>query len=300
MAEAKRFQSIVRSVTISKDDMRKLLTMPFEEMDEWSPVKVVVLPDGKAVCEVMARSMVETIKENNRQGKITTFILPVGPTGQYPIAAEISNREGVSWKNVWTFNMDEYLDWENRPIPPDHPMSFKGAMERELFSRLNPELTVPPEQRWFPDPMDPDAIDRKIDEVTNGQGVDVTYGGIGEHGHIAFNEAPDLMAHYTHLTPEQFKNSKTRVLPHLNPETWARAFRMPLYTLTPPGAVTLGMRVLLGGKRIELAGWDYVTRIAAMHPPTMEFPVTYIQEHPNPKETVVIYAPKVSVYPRED
>lgn len=289
----KRFEGIVRNVTIARDDLRRLLDMPFEEIDEWSPVKVVITPDRDANCRALAQAMVDQIKANNREGKPTTFILPVGPTAQYPIAAEISNRERVSWKNVWTFNMDEYLDWEGRPIPEDHPMSFHGSMNRNLWERLDPELRAPAEQRWFPDPFDPDAIDRKIEEVTGGQGVDICFGGIGEHCHVAFNEAPDLMAHYVHLTPEEFKQSKTRVLPHLNPETLSRAFRSPLYTLCPPGAVTLGMKVILGAKRIELAGAGPQARITAMHPPTMDYPSTFIQEHPNPKSTVTLYLARV-------
>lgn len=285
---AKRFQGIVRSMTLSREDMQRLLTMPLEEMDEWSPIKVIVFEERRQAMEAMARSMVETIRNNNAQGKVTTFILPVGPVEQYPIAAEISNRERINWKNVWTFNMDEYLDWEGRPIAEDHPMSFHGAMKRYLFDLLDEDLRIPEEQRWFPDPFNPDAIDAKIDEVTQGQGVDICFGGIGEHGHIAFNESPDLLGHYAHITPEEFKNSKTRVLT-LNPETLVRAQRHPLYTLCPPMAVTLGMRVILGAKRIELASAGIIAKIAAMHPPTMDFPVTYIQEHPNPKETVRLF-----------
>ena len=288
MPRAKRFKGIVHTVTLSKEDMTRLLNMPVEEVDAWSPVKVELYDDSEGLYRAMARSMVDTIAENNRAGKVTTFILPVGPTAQYPIAADISNQERVSWKNVWTFNMDEYLDWEGRPIPEDHPMSFHGSMKRALFDQLDAELRIPEEQRWFPDPFAPDAIDDKIAEVTGGEGVDVCYGGIGEHGHIAFNESPDLMAHYAHLTPEEFKNSKTRVLP-LNPETLVRALRSPLYTLCPPGAVTLGMRVILGAKRIELATGGVIARIAAMHPPSMDFPVTFIQEHANARETVKLY-----------
>jgi len=288
MPRAKRFKGIVHTVTLSKEDMTRLLNMPVEEVDAWSPVKVELYDDSEGLYRAMARSMVDKIAENNRAGKVTTFILPVGPTAQYPIAADISNQERVSWKNVWTFNMDEYLDWEGRPIPEDHPMSFHGSMKRALFDQLDAELRIPEEQRWFPDPFAPDAIDDKIAEVTGGEGVDVCYGGIGEHGHIAFNESPDLMAHYAHLTPEEFKNSKTRVLP-LNPETLVRALRSPLYTLCPPGAVTLGMRVILGAKRIELATGGVIARIAAMHPPSMDFPVTFIQEHANAKETVKLY-----------
>ncbi len=289
MASEKRFKGVVRNVTLTREDMKKLLELPLEEMGDWSPVKVVLFPDMKAVCTAMARNMVDMVAQNNRLGKPTSFILPVGPTAQYPIAAEMSNSEEVSWANVWTFNMDEYLDWEGRPISDDHSMSFHKAMKEGLFDRLDPKLTVPEGQRWFPDPFDPDAIDRKIEEVTGGEGVDICYGGIGEHGHVAFNEAPDLMTHYAHLTPDEFKQSKSRVLPHLSAETWARAFRNPLYTLTPPGAVTLGMKVILGAKRIELATAGTISRIAAMHPPTMDFPVTFIQEHSSPKETVVLY-----------
>ncbi|HHX65735.1 MAG TPA: glucosamine-6-phosphate isomerase [Chloroflexi bacterium] len=284
----KRFRGIVRSVTLCKEDMMKLLTMPADEINAWSPVTVRLFPDYDAALAAMARSMVDTIAENNRAGRITTLILPVGPTAQYPIAAEISNREGISWKNVWTFNMDEYLDWEGRLIPRDHPMSFRAAMERELFDRLDEELRIPEEQRWFPDPFAPDAIDAKIKELTGGEGVDVCFGGVGEHGHIAFNEAPDLLAHYAHLTPDEFKNSRTRVL-SLNPETATRAFRSPLYTLCPPGAVTLGMKAILGARRIELATRGTLLRLAAMHPPTMDYPVTLIQEHPRAKETVIMY-----------
>ena len=294
MAADKRFRGIVRNVTVSKEDMLRLLEMPLDGMDEWSPIRVVVLPTYEACTDAMAKSMVDEIRKNNQQGRITTFILPVGPVTQYPVAAEISNRERISWKNVWTFNMDEYLDWEGRPIPEDHPMSFHGSMKRNLFDRLDPELRIPEAQRWFPDPFNPDAVDRKIDEISGGQGVDVCFGGIGEHGHIAFDEAPDLMTHYMHLTPDEFKQSKSRVLPHLNMETLARAFRSPLYTLCPPGAVTLGMKVILGAKRIELVGRGPITKIAAMHPPTMDYPVTFIQEHSDPKETVTLYTARES------
>jgi glucosamine-6-phosphate deaminase len=286
----KRFKPIVSTVTISRADMELLLTMPLDDIQSWSPVKVVIYDTWRPVMEHMAKAMVDKIKENNAQGRISTFICPVGPTEQYPIAAEISNREHISWKNVWTFNMDEYLDWQGRPIPEDHPMSFHGAMKHELFDRLDEDLRIPEAQRWFPDPFNPDAIDNKIDQVTGGQGVDICFGGIGEHGHVAFNEAPDLMAHYVHMTVEDFKNSSSRVLPHLNPETLSRAYRTPLYTLCPPGAVTLGMRPILQAKTIMLSTAGVMLRFAAMHPPSIDYPVTFIQEHADPMGTVTLVA----------
>jgi len=280
-----RFKGIVRTVTLSADDMRKLLTVPLDEIDNWSPVKAVVLPDWKSVHAAVARTMVDKINANNEKGEITKFILPVGPIDQYPIAAEMSNKEEVSWKNVWTFNMDEYLDWEGRPIPEDHPHSFHAAMKRSLFNVLKEVLRPPEGQRWFPDPFDPDAIDEKIDELG---GVDIAYGGIGEHGHIAFNEP--VNTYFMRLTPEEFKRSKTRVV-ELNPDTLTRGLRSTLFEI-PPRAVTLGMRVILEAKSIILVSGGPQFRIACMHPPSMDFPVTHIQEHPNPKETVAVYTAK--------
>ena len=282
VSELPRFNGITQTVTLSAEDMRSLMQLPPHEIDNWSPVKVTILPDWEAVMQTLARTLVDTIKANNDQGKRTTLILPVGPVAQYPIAAQISNEEKVSWKQVWTFNMDEYLDWEGRPIPPSHPWSFHRSMEENLFTLLDPALRIPEQQRWFPDPMNPDAIDDQIDALG---GIDVAYGGIGLHGHIAFNEPVDTF--YLRLTPQEFKQSRTRVV-SLNSDTMTRTLRAGHNM--PPLAVTLGMRVILEARKIILAGNGSVFRIAAMHPPSMNYPVTYIQEHPNPKETVTLYA----------
>jgi len=296
-----RFKGIIQRVALSTEDLEKLLTIPPEEIDAWSPVKVVILKDQETLYETFARSIADKIKKNNEANKPTKLILPVGPTPQFPILAEICNKEKISWKNVWTFNMDEYLDWEGRLIPPDHPMSFKGYMHRNLFNLLNPEICIPLEQTWFPDPFNPDVIDQKISELG---GVDTTYGGIGYHGHIAFNEPVDT--YYFRLTPEEFKNAKSRVV-NLNTDTFVINSLCGIggnpYGL-PPKAVTLGMKSILGAKTIELycdggdLNWQLATfRIACMHPPTLDRPVTFVQEHPNPKETVTIYADQRTAAP---
>lgn len=54
--------------------------------------------------------MANKLKENNQKGIFTSFILPVGPTGQYKRFARICNLEKISCKNLITVNMDEYLD----------------------------------------------------------------------------------------------------------------------------------------------------------------------------------------------
>jgi len=287
-----RFEGIVEKVTLKAKDMEKLLTMPAEEIDNWSPVKVVILPDTDTLYRTFARSIADKIKANNEAGKLTKLVLPVGPTPQYPILAEISNKEEISWEDVWTFNMDEYLDWQGRPVPEDHPMSFKGFMRRNLFNLLKKGIRIPEEHIWFPDPFNPDMIDEKIEEIG---GIDTAYGGIGYHGHIAFDEP--VNTYYTGLTPEEFKKSKTRVV-DLNSDTLVINSVCGIggnpYGL-PPKAVTLGMKPILEARTIELycdgGSWQQTSfRIACMHPLTLDRPVTYVQEHPDPKNTVTIFA----------
>lgn len=289
-----RFEGVVEKVTLSEEDLLKLLTLPAEQIDDWSPVKVVIHPDLRALYSAFARSIADHVKRNNSENKPTKLILPVGPTDQYPILAEICNRENISWRDVWTFNMDEYLDWQGRPVPVSHPMSFEGCMYRLLFNRLREDLRIQKEHAWFPNPFDPDAIDKKIVEVG---GIDVAYGGIGYHGHIAFNEPVNTF--FTRLTPDEFKSSKTRVV-EMNPDTYVvnsiRGAGGNCYMISPK-AVTLGMRPVLEAKKIELycdggeQGWQQTTfRMACMHPPTLDRPVTYIQEHRDAKNTVAVHA----------
>ena len=94
-------------------------------------------PDIPRLLDHFARSIADEI----RAREVTRFILPVGPMGQYPRLAEITNRERISWRNVHVFQMDEFLDWQGRPIPLDHPLSFEGAMRR-FFASIDPELRI--------------------------------------------------------------------------------------------------------------------------------------------------------------
>lgn len=68
--------------------------------------------------------MVTKLKGNNKKGVLTSFILPVGPKGQYKRFARICNMEKISCKNLITINMDEYLDDNGNYISEDHPPEF--------------------------------------------------------------------------------------------------------------------------------------------------------------------------------
>jgi glucosamine-6-phosphate deaminase len=265
------------------DNLPEYLQIPAAELARASKVSLHILPDLPALYQHFARSIAGEIEANNRLGNLTRLILPVGPLGQFPILADICNRERISWKNVFTFNMDEYCDWQGRVVPASHPLSFRGFIQTNLFERLEPEIRIPDAQIHFPDPLNLDWISERIQAVG---GIDTCYGGIGYHGHVAFNEAP--ISRWYLVTPDQFRNSLTRLV-QLEPETIVmNSIRSTggNPAAMPPMAVTLGMHDIFNARRIRLycqgGSWQRTAlRIAVLGEETVSYPVTLLQGHPD-------------------
>ena len=172
-----------------------------EELGKGTPVKVRVLGDLASIAKDFAAALLAEIR-----GGAKTFIVPVGPVDQFPLLAELINEQRVDCRDAVLINMDEYLTDDDRWIDRDHPLSFRGFMDRQFYDRLDPALAPRPENRVFPDPQDPGAIGRLI--ARRGGGA-ACFGGIGINGHIAFNEPPEPGER---LTPQEFAALSTRAL----------------------------------------------------------------------------------------
>ena len=296
-----KFSSIVTHQTVSTEDLSRLMTMPAEEINNFSNVGVIIVDDSGILYKEMARSIADAIIRNNSKNTNTKIILPVGPTPQYAILRDIINSEKIDLKRLWIFFMDEYLDWEGRLVPESHTMSFRGYMNNNFFNIMDESLGLNREQIIFPDPANLDYSDNKIEELG---GIDICYGGLGYHGHIAFNEPYDT--YYRRMTIEHFLNSKTRIV-ELNSDTFVINSLCGIggncYEL-PPKAVTLGMKSIFNSKRIEIycdggnLNWQLASfRLSVMHPPTLDRPATLLQLHSKPKEDVLFVADKQTARP---
>lgn len=264
-------------------DRPDLLSIPVEDLRGVAHTPFELLPDADALLDHFADAIFDVIRERNNRGEPTRLILPVGPTKHYRRLVERTNQERLSWNNVWTFQMDEFLDWQGRPIALDDPLSFTGFMQREVFDKIDAELTVPPAQRHAPDPFAPDAISEMIRAVG---GIDVCFGGVGYHGHVAFNEPP--LSRWRLVSVEQLRNSLTRVTPLGADSIVVQSIHCsggdP--ASIPPMAVTLGMRDILAAKKIRLylaAGERHraIFRTTVAGDPTVYWPSTLIQGHPD-------------------
>ena len=231
-----------------------------EELGQNAKVPLLKLGDSGEVFYELALEMVSEIEKNNAVGRRTVFICPVGPVGQYPIFVRLVNERRLSLKNCCS------------------ALSFHGFMNRTVYSKIDPELVMPENQRIFPDPHDPGHIAKVIDELG---GVDIAFGGIGINGHLAFNEAQD------ELTADEFAALHTRVLTISRETRTSNAIGdlNGAIDAMPRKAVTIGMAEILGAKKIRLGvfrDWHRsVVRQAAYGEVSAHFPATLIQRHPD-------------------
>jgi len=257
-----------------KDEIRSLLSLSAEELQERSGSRLVLLDSLDQLHRHFARTIAQEIAANNNRGLPTRLILPVGPTGGYPYLAETITQQRISLQGCRFFFMDEYCDEDGAALSPSHPLSFRGTMERLFFSRLDGPLSIPPEQLLFPDHTNVHLLK---DEIEAEGGIDTCYGGIGIHGHLAFNE------------PEPGVADSDPRLVHLNAYTVTiNAIRAQVggnLEGFPRTAFTLGMRQILGARRLVLycrngSPYDWantVLRLALLGEPGDDYPVTHIR-----------------------
>jgi len=268
--------------------MPAYLDVALQRLGEGTPVRVRVLGDMASIARDMADVMVEEIRRAARDGRHAMFIVPVGPVDQFPILAERINREHIDVRDVCFVNMDEYLTDEDRWIDVDHPLSFRGYMNRLFYDRLNPELAPRSENRVFPDPFECGAIQEIIDKRG---GVDVCFGGIGINGHIAFNEPPEPGES---VSNEAFANQPTRPL-SLSRET--RTVNSVTVggelAVIPRRAVTVGMRECLAARKLRFycnRPWQSAVVRRVLHGPiTAACPASFLRTHLDAEIAVADY-----------
>ena len=244
--------------------------------------KFRLVKDSAEMGATMARELVEVIKANNTAGKPTRAIIPCGPTAWYKPWGEMVNAEKVSLTNLQVFHMDECLDWQARPLPRRHPYNFRSYMEEHFYGPISTALTVPEPQRHW---LLPETLDR-VRQAIAAAPIDLTLGGWGQDGHVAYNQA--RRHPYSHVTLEDVRNSTARVQENNQDTMLALAQRTfgTAWQFVPPMSVTLGVKECLSAKKVRVfsdtGAWKQTAlRVALFGPVTAEYPMTLLQQHPD-------------------
>ncbi len=238
-----------------------------------------MLEDKIDIYNNIAWLMVKKLLENNQKGLQTSFILPVGPRGQYRRFAQICNEYSISCRDLITINMDEYLDENNQYISEENIISFRRFMRVEFQDLLKKEIKIKPENMNFPDPDDPGAIGKIIDHL---DGVDICFGGVGINGHIAFNEPVGDR----NISINEFRSLKTRVVTISKETISINSMRYggDIDTI-PKKCITIGMDEIFKSKELRFYLEDDWKALALykiiFSEVSSSFPATYLKEHHN-------------------
>ena len=264
------------------------LRIPPQQLGEGTPVRVEVVGDMDDVAQHFARALFDEIANKAD----VTMVLPVGPVDQFPVLAQMINQESLDCREAAIINMDEYVadgEW----VSIEHPLSFRGYMNRKFYDLFDPTLAPRSENRVFPDPKDSSSVQRVLDARG---GLDVCYGGIGINGHVAFNEPPEPGEP---VDIEEFAARPTRVL-SLSRETITINSNTVggEMSIIPRQAVTVGMREILSAGRLRFYCnrlWQSAVIRRALHGPvTAACPASLLRIH---SDAAVVLADYVAEIP---
>ena len=148
-------------------------------------MRLIIEPNYEQLSRWAAEHVVKRINEFNPTPDHKFVLgLPTGssPVGMYKCLVEACRQGRVSFKNVLTFNMDEYVC-----LPEEHPESYHSFMASNIFNHIDcPKENIHILNGNAPDL---DAECRHYEEmIEEAGGIDLFIGGIGPDGHIAFNE----------------------------------------------------------------------------------------------------------------
>lgn len=276
---------------IDKKELYRWCKIPYTELENHPQRKAPfrLCRDSQDMGRIMARELIDEIQAHNARHEITRAIIPCGPNCWYEPFTALVNQEQVSLANLVVFHMDESLDWQGKPLPRNHPYCFHGFMEDHFYNPVEPTLQVPLANRHFLEVGNIDEIQAAIAVAP----VDITYGGWGQDGHLAYNQA--RRHPFSHITLEDVRNSTVRIQENNIDTIIAISQRLfgSAYQFAPPMSVTLGMKEILPSKKIRVfsdtGAWKQTAlRVALFGPLTPEYPITLLQEHPNALITATV------------
>jgi len=269
---------------ILRSDLYRWCKVPGDELVKHPDLRVKfrTVRDSAEMGQLMAADLVAVIEENNARGLPTRAIIPCGPNCWYAPYTKLINANNVSLKNFTVFHMDECLDWQGRPLPTNHPYNFRTFMEKHFYGGIRAELQVPQEQRYWLLPSTVDRVRESIDAAP----VDITVGGWGQDGHVAYNQA--RRHPYSAITLEELANSTIRIQDNNLDTILALAQRTfgSAYQFVPPMSITLGVRECMSAKKVRVysdtGAWKQTAlRVALFAEPTADYPMTLLQRHPD-------------------
>lgn len=239
--------------------------------DSFEKIPVKIFPDQQIASMQIAQEIAAFIRERQSKKQKCVLGLATGstPKSLYNELVRMHKEEKLSFKNVITFNLDEYY-----PIDNDALQSYNRFMRVNLFDHID----INPKNIHIPDgQVDKEHIRehcRKYEKmIEDAGGIDLQILGIGVNGHIGFNE------------PGSGIYSRTRLITLENSTRIANAYEFANISQVPRLAITMGIGTILKSKKIILMAWGSskasVIKKAVEDDDTEHVPASLLQNHDN-------------------
>lgn len=234
-------------------------------------IPVIVTESYDAIATRVARRIAEIIRDRRDTGRVPVLGLATGstPIGVYRELIRMHREEGLDWSQVKTFNLDEYY-----PMSPDSVHSYRRFMWENLFDHVNID---PRNVHILQGDLPRDAVNAHCRDyeqaIADAGGIDFQILGIGQTGHIGFNE------------PGSSTGSRTRLV--VLDTITRRVAASDFFGIenVPVEAITMGVATILEAREIALLATG--EHKAAIVKRSVEGDVdrsvtaTYLQHHPN-------------------
>jgi glucosamine-6-phosphate deaminase len=240
-------------------------------VDSFEKIPLEIFPNAAEGSAFVAKEIAVLIrsKEKNKQRCVLGLSTGKSPLKLYAELIRMHREEGLSFRNVVAFNLDEYY-----PIQRSAPQSYYRFMKENLFDHID----IDPKNCHIPNGELPKSEMKKFCEeyeqaIIDAGGIDLQVLGIGANGHIGFNE------------PGSSRFSKTRVTPLENSTRLSNAGDFESVTQVPRLSVTMGISTILKSARIILMAWGGGKAMAVQKSlegnASEEMPASILQEHEN-------------------
>ncbi len=223
----------------------------------------LIIATKEEINKLVSEEIIELINKNNHC--ILGLATGSTPIGVYDLLVKAYNDKRVSFKDVTSFNLDEYVGLEET-----HNQSYRYFMNSHLFDHVDINI----DNTHIPSNKD-DSNNYKIydEKIKNAGGIDIQLLGIGSNGHIAFNEPGTPFNTKTHIVSlkESTINDNARFFSSKDE--------------VPKEAISMGLESIMNAKRVVLIAYgknkqEAIYKMMALEP-SEDLPASILQNHPN-------------------
>jgi glucosamine-6-phosphate deaminase len=227
---------------------------------------IQIAADNKELGEKAGTAAAQFIREAIKRNGHASIILATG-TSQFETLSQLISQD-VDWSRVVMFHLDEYIG-----LPVTHPASFRKYLQEKFLSRVSPLKAA----YLINGEVDPKTECDRLGQLICNHPIDVALVGIGENGHLAFNDPPaDFDTEEPYIVVDLDEPCRMQQLG----EGWFTSLKE-----VPPQAISMSVKQIMKSKTIVCSVPDSRKAMAVKN--TMEqmvsnqYPASILQLHPH-------------------